>query len=175
VDLHEVRIADGRWVGNVEGLKRTCTILAVLCLAPLAGVSCGRTPDGVAETTDRQPYTYPEIRKVRLADRGPECASLSIGPSVAYAGCFTTNHFPLFVYGDLDQTLVLLAIDSDAVRLIDPGFKVVGTSDHFVAVQRSRQTGANDLRFTLTSPKAVRWCRLDRQLFVHCRKFVQTG
>ena len=158
-------------MGNVEAVKRTLKVLAVLCLAPLAGVSCGRAEEGKAQP----PYTYPEIRKVSLTDRGPRCASLSIGPSVAYAGCFTTDSFPEFVYGALDQTLILLAIDNDVVRLIDPGFRVVATSAHFVAVQRSHQMGENDLRFTLTSPNGVTWCWLDRRLFMDCRNFVQTG
>ncbi|MEY2582769.1 MAG: hypothetical protein QOE09_2618 [Ilumatobacteraceae bacterium] len=163
----------------MESVRRTLTILAVFSLAPLAGVSCGRSGERAQErdaaTQARPPYTYPELRKVSLADRGPECASLSIGPSVAYSGCFTTNYFPLFVYGDLDGALALVAIDTDAVRLIDPGFKIVARSAHFVAILRSEQTGTNDLRFTLMSSKAVRWCRLDRHLFINCQEFVQTG
>lgn len=159
----------------MEPLKRTMKVMAVLFLAPLAGVSCGRADPSTGSSERQSSYTYSDLRKVSLADRGPECASLSIGPSVAYSGCFTTDHFPLFVYGDLDETLVLLAIENDAVRLIDPGFKVVALSDHFVAVQKSREMGTNDLRFTLMSAKAVRWCRLDRHLFIQCRKFVQTG
>jgi hypothetical protein len=157
-------------VGNVEIVNRSLRVLAVLCLAPLAGVSCGR-PE---ESAPRPPYTYLEIRKVSLIDRGPRCARLTIGITVAYEGCFTGDEFPVFVYGQLDQKLMLLAIDTDVIRLIDPGFKVVAMSAHFVAVQTSLQMGENDLRFTLTSPKKVRWCRLDHQLFMHCPRFVQT-
>ena len=152
-------------------MKRSLKVLAVLCLAPLAGVSCGRTEESAPP---QPPYSYLEIRKVSLVDRGPRCARLSIGLTVAYEGCFTADKFPQFVYGDLEQSLMVLAIDSDALRLIDPGFRVVAMSAHFVAVQRSVQMGENDLRFTLTSPEKVRWCRLDHHLFMHCPRFVQT-
>jgi hypothetical protein len=171
MDLHEVRIANGRWVGNVEIVNRSLKILAVLCLAPLAGVSCGRP----AESAPQPPFTYSEIREVTLVDRSPNCARLTIGLTVAYQGCFTGHRFPVFVYGQLDHKLTLLAIDTGVIRLIDPGYKVVAMSAHFVAVQTSLQMGENDLRFTLTSANKVRWCRLDYQLFMHCPRFVQTG
>ena len=96
-------------------MNRSLKILAVLCLAPLAGVSCGR-PE---ESAPQPPFTYPEIRKVSLVDRSPNCARLTVGLTVAYEGCFTGDRFPVFVYAQLDQKLMLLAIDTGVIRLID--------------------------------------------------------
>jgi len=176
VDVHDIGGAHGGRLGHVGFVMRrpsrhagrhAARVLAVLCLLPVAGVACGPTCA----------YSFAAIDGIELIDGGPNCPKLSVGDDVVYSDCFDKPEPPQFVHEDAEHDLVLITTSlNDTVTLVDPGFRTVAQSDHYLVVQRSREVGRREVRFTVlstegltgvTSPTstsfaAITWCSMPR-------------
>lgn len=150
-------------------MRRVLKALTVLCLAPLAGVSCGNPalPAGAdaqptASTRVHRAYEYKTIKPVTLIDRGPWCATLKDGGVIAFIDCFHGDRLPMLVYSSDPRRLVLFAVESgDTIAFTDGNVRVLATTEHWVAGQASEGLAFYGLRFTVTSDRGVRQCRVD--------------
>lgn len=148
-----------------------------LCLAPLVGVGCGDPSlsagverPATAITTSAHTYDFAPIKAIKLADRGPRCATLWVGGVIWYISCFDVDHLPQEVFADTASGVIILAVDSgDIVSFPDPSVRVLSTSEHYVAAQLSTELPQDELKFTITSAQGARRCAMDRILFLHCR------
>lgn len=155
-------------MGNVGIMKRMLKVLAVLSLAPLAGVSCG-DPSTPVDSIVRV-YHFQTLGKVELVDRGQWCATLSVGGVIAYIECFHADHFPVLVYSDSPRGLLLLAVRSRrTVSFPDGNVRVLASSEFWVAAQMSTDMSIGHLRFTVTSDKGTRYCNVDQHLAMFCQ------
>ena len=164
MDIHDLGITDGGWVGHVGTVRTKATrIIAVLCLLPSAGVACGSAAA----------FTFAPIDGIELIDGGPNCPELRVGSAVLFSDCFDKPGPPQFVHEDRPRGLVLMTTSRDyAVRLVDQGFRVVSQSDHYVVVQRSHEVGTQELRFTFMSADEVDWCHITAQHVISCHRLV---
>lgn len=138
-------------------------ILAALCLLPSVGVACG--PNNA--------YSYAPIDGIELVDGGPNCPKLSVGDVVIYDDCFDKPEAPQFVHEDAQRGLVLITTSARyRVTLVDDGFRTVSTSDHYLVLQRSREVGRRELRFTMMSDEEVDWCHITEQRLIGCHRLV---
>jgi len=138
-------------------------VVAVLCLLPVAGVACG--PSNL--------YSYASINGIELIDGGPNCPKLSVGDDVVYSDCFDKPEGPQFIHEDVGRGLVLIKSEPEyAITLVDPGFRAVAQSDNYVVLQRSREVGGREVRFTITSTEAVDWCHITEQHTIRCHHLV---
>jgi hypothetical protein len=160
-------------------VKRMLKAAAVLCLAPLAGVSCGdatRAPRATLPTTPPIPvdsivrvYHFQPLKKVALVDRGEWCVTLSVGGVIAFIDCYRGTHFPVLVYSDSQRGLLLLAVRSGrTVSFPDGNVRVLATSEFWVAAQMSTDMLLGHLRFTVTSTNGLRYCTVDQHLRMFC-------
>ena len=160
-------------------VKRMVKAAAVLCLAPLAGVSCGdATPSQGATVPPTPPtpfdsivrvYHFQSLKKVELVDRGNWCATLSVGGVIAFIDCYRGTRFPVLVYSDSHRGLLLLAVRSGrTVSFPDGNVRVLATSEFWVAAQMSTDMSLGHLRFTVTSDKGTRYCNVDQHLAMFC-------
>ena len=144
-------------------MRHVARILAVSCLLPLAGVACGPT----------SAYSFAPIDGIELVDGGPNCPTLSVGADVVYSDCFDKPEPPQFVHEDAERDLVLITTSPHyTVTLVDQGFRMVSHSDHYLVVQRSREVGERELRFTITSSDEVDWCHITEQHLIGCHRLV---
>jgi len=144
-------------------MRRRTRILAALCLLPLTGVACGP-----AST-----YSFAPIDGIELVDGGPNCPKLSVGDEVVYSDCFDKPEPPQFVHEDSEHDLVLITTSPRyRVTLVDPGFRTVSKSDHYLVLQRSREVGKRELRFTMMSAEEVDWCHITEQRMIGCHRLV---
>jgi hypothetical protein len=143
--------------------RRAARVLAVLCLLPVAGVACAPT----------SAYSFASIDGIELVDGGPNCPKLSVGDDVVYSDCFDKPGPPQFVHEDAERDLVLITTAPNyTVTLVDPGFRTVSQSDHYLVVQRSREVGRREVRFTVLSTEAVDWCHITHQQIIRCHHLV---
>jgi hypothetical protein len=172
MDVHDIGRPDGGRVGHVGVVMRHTSprlgrhagrVLAVLCLLPLAGVACGPS----------SAYSFAPIDGIELVDGGPNCPKLSVGDDVVYSDCFDKPGPPQFVHEDAERGLVLITTSpSYTVTLVDPGFRTVSQSDHYLVVQRSREVARREVRFTVLSTEAVDWCHITDQQIIRCHHLV---
>jgi len=164
MDVHHVRRTDGRRMGNVAVVMRHATrVVAAMCLLPLAGVACGRV----------SAYSFAAIDGLELVDGGPNSPKLPVGDSVVYSDCFDKPDAPQFVSEDAQRGLVLITTTPRyKVTLVDPGFRTVSQSEHYIVLQRSREVGRRELRFTVTSTDEVDWCHITEQQLIGCHRLV---
>jgi hypothetical protein len=138
-------------------------VLAVVCLLPLAGVACGPSST----------YSFAPIDGIELVDGGPNCPKLSVGDEVVYNDCFDKPEPPQFVHEDTEHDLVLITTSPRyTVTLVDPGFRTVSKSDNYLVLQRSREVGRRELRFTMTSTREVDWCHITEPRMIGCHRLV---
>ena len=144
-------------------MRRRTRILAALCLLPLTGVACGPS----------SAYSFAPIDGIDLVDGGPNCPKLSIGDEVVYSDCFDKPEPPQFIHEDSEHDLVLITTSPRyRVTLVDPGFRTVSKSDNYLVLQRSREVGSRELRFTMTSAEEVDWCHITEQRMIGCHRLV---
>jgi hypothetical protein len=161
----------------MESLRRTAMAIGVLCLASLAGMSCGEPapPAGtdvpsIATHTNEHIYDFAAIKPVVLADRGPRCATIWIGGVIDYISCFDFDHLPNEVTEDAASGLFVLVVDSgDLLTFSDPRVRVLTSSQHYVVLQLSTEMSPTDLTFTVTSANGVRRCTVNRSGILRCR------
>jgi hypothetical protein len=48
----------------------------------------------------------------------------------------------------------------------------VSQSEHYIVLQRSREVGRRELRFTVTSSDEVDWCHITEQQLIGCHRLV---
>jgi hypothetical protein len=160
-------------------VKRMLKVAAVLCLAPLAGVSCGDGSPSQGATVPPTPptpvdsivrvYHFQSLKKVALVDRGQWCATLSVGGVIAFIDCYRGTHFPVLVYSDSQRGLLLLAVRSGGiVSFPDGNVRVLATSELWVAAQMSKDMFLGHLRFTVTSESGILFCNVDQHLRMFC-------
>ncbi|HEY4610531.1 MAG TPA: hypothetical protein VIH06_15045 [Ilumatobacteraceae bacterium] len=144
-------------------MRHLSRIVAVGCLLPVAGVACGPT----------SAYSFAAIDGIELVDGGPNCPKLSVGHDVVYSDCFDKPAPPQFVHEDAGRELVLITMSPNlTVTLVDPGFRTVAQSEHYLVVQRSREVARREVRFTLTSTQEVDWCHITEQQMIGCHRLV---
>jgi hypothetical protein len=160
-------------------VKRMLRAAAVLCLAPLAGVSCGDATQPQGATVPPTPptpvdsivrvYHFQSLKEVGLIDRGNWCATLSVGGVIAFIDCYRGTRFPVLVYSDSQRGLLLLAVRSGrTVSFPDGNVRVLATSEFWVAAQMSTDMLLGHLRFTVTSNNGLRYCNVDQHLRMFC-------
>lgn len=163
-------------MGIVTRMLKTA---AVLCLAPLAGVSCGdATPSQGAKEPPTPPtpvdsivrvYHFQSLKKVELVDRGQWCATLSVGGVIAFIDCYRGTRFPVLVYSDSQRGLLLLAVRSGGtVSFPDGNVRVLASSELWMAAQMSTDMLLGHLRFTVTSDNDTLYCNVDQHLRMFC-------
>ncbi|HEY4609279.1 MAG TPA: hypothetical protein VIH06_08745, partial [Ilumatobacteraceae bacterium] len=146
-----------------RGSRHATPIVAVLSLLPAAGVACGPT----------SAYSFAAIDGIELIDGGPNCPKLSVGNDVLYSDCFDKPEAPQFVHEDAERELLLITTSPNyTVTLVDPGFRTVSRSDNYLVLQRSREVGRSEVRFTITSTEEVDWCHITEQHIIRCHRLV---
>jgi hypothetical protein len=125
---------------------------------------------GTAVTANEIVGHFATIKPVKVADRGPRCATMWVGGVIEYIGCFDIPHLPSEVYSDSVSGLILIAVDSgDTLAFPDHSVRVLTTSQHYVSVQQTDETAPGVVRFSVTSASGIRWCYQDRIGDMHCR------
>jgi hypothetical protein len=157
---------------------KVLSVWSVLCLAPLAGVSCGDPSlspgaegplQSTSSNTPSQVDEFDAMKPVVILDRGQWCATVRIGGVVAFLDCFHSDRLPLHVYTDFVRRFILIAVSSgDTVAFLGGNVRVVATSEHWVAGQMSTTTSLGEIRFTVTSDEGIRLCALTNQLVTSC-------
>jgi hypothetical protein len=161
----------------MESMRRTVMTVGMVCLASLAGASCGEpTRSTGAETpvaataTGVHVYEFAPIKPVVLADRGPRCATIWIGGVIDYISCFDVDHLPNKVMEDAASGLFVLVIDGgDLLTFSDPRVRVLTSSQHYVVLQLSTEMSPMELSFTVTSPHGTRRCAMRGPGILRCR------
>ena len=108
-------------------MRRVLKALPLLCLAPLAGASCGdpalsagaEAPPTLSVGTD-DVYEYQDMKPVVLVDRGQWCATLKVGGVITFVNCFHADRLPILVYSSDARRLMLVAVESgDTIAFTD--------------------------------------------------------
>jgi hypothetical protein len=77
------------------------------------------------------------------------------------------------VFDDPRRDLLLITTSPEYTEtLVDPGFRIVASSDHYVVVQRSAEVAHAEVRFTLLSAEEVDWCHITQQHVIPCHRLV---
>lgn len=160
-------------------MNRLVKAAAVLCLAPLAGVSCGdasrskgaepAVPSAPVDSIVRV-YHFLTLKKAVLLDRGQDCATLSIGGVIAFIECLPSDPSPRLVYSDRRRGLLLLSVHSgNTVSFPDGNVRVLAATEFWVAAQMSTDMLIGHLRFTVTTDLGIRYCNVDQRLTMFCQ------